>query len=259
MNLKLVHGVQFSNSNGEIHVTAPDAPDSTVIKKWQYRMMLKLDGAQQFVEVVRDVKNECNGEFGATDVWMFLDWLVENDLIEDALIELNLNEDSDGSELHEIVEPEKSKRPWMKVPLQVVGILLFGAFSAVGAYLVTPLVISIFDQPAAASVSEAEIASVDVNEKQNAADSTAVRIPAVAETKEVTFASRAPIKEALPPVKEEPSLVEKLIQMRQEMAACQIRRDEYYLLDDEKGYRAEVEKISELAKEIGKIRADIAL
>ena len=64
-------------------------------------------------------------------------------------------------------------------------------------------------------------------------------------------------REELPPVPQEPTMIERLLEMRRELAACQIRRDEYYLLNNESGYRTEVSRISELVKEIGKIRAEI--
>ncbi|MDF1756407.1 MAG: hypothetical protein P1U89_26705 [Verrucomicrobiales bacterium] len=256
MNLKLVKGVQFSNPKGEILASLPDCLAPTLVTKWQYRMMLSLDGEQQFIEVVRDVKNEHSGEFEATDVWMFLDWLVENDLVENAAIEAADSSEGRSPRLPHILEPKASTRPWMKVPLQAVGILLACGVSAFGAYKLTPLVIASFNEPVV-EASSVEVAAAKVEPVKIEEASTAVRTPQIAEAKEVTFAARAKVEEMLPPVEEAPSLVEKLVGMRQEMAACQIRRDEYYLLNDEAGYRKEVEKISELVKEIGQIRADI--
>lgn len=254
MNLKLAKGIQFSNPLGEILATIPNQTEPTVIAKWQYRMMLSLDGEQQFVEVVKDVKNECDGEFEATDVWMFLDWLIENDLIEEAELEYEPESETKAPVLPELVEPAKSTRTWLKVPLQIFGALLICAGAAFGAYSATPILLALFQDEVVTPVEEviAEVSTPVVEEI-----STAVRTPKLVEPDEVTFASRAPAKEELPPVPEEPSLVDKLISMRREVAACQIRRDEYYLLNNENGYRAEVAKISELVKEIGKIRAEI--
>lgn len=44
-----------------------------------------------------------------------------------------------------------------------------------------------------------------------------------------------------------------LEQLRREMAECRIRRDEFYLQNNEIGYRYEVQKMTALAKEIGEI------
>ena len=41
--------------------------------------------------------------------------------------------------------------------------------------------------------------------------------------------------------------------LRQELAECRIRRDEYYLQNNEDGYRYEVERMTELARRIGEL------
>ena len=142
MNLKLVEGIHFSNPLGEILASIPDVLEATVITKWQYRIMLAMDGKHQFVEVVRDVQNDYNGEFEATDVWMFLDWLIEKDLLErESAPNPDLAEEESVS-LPDLVEPTGSTHTWLKVPLQIFGMLLICGTAAFSTYVATPFLLA---------------------------------------------------------------------------------------------------------------------
>src|SRR5690606_12378415 len=48
-----------------------------------------------------------------------------------------------------------------------------------------------------------------------------------------------------------PSLLERIDGLRTQLEECRIRRDEFYLQNDEEGYRSEVHRMTDLAKEIG--------
>jgi len=49
----------------------------------------------------------------------------------------------------------------------------------------------------------------------------------------------------------------KIEDLRRRMSECRIRRDEFYIQNNEAGYRQEVEKMSALAKEIGEIESKL--
>ncbi len=255
-NLKLVKGIQFSNPKGEILVSSPLRLEPTVISNWQYRLMLSLDGSEQFIEVVRSVKSKFDGEFVATDIWAFLDWMIENDLLEQQIDSPAKTRKRFPLTLPDVIAPQASPS-WFKMPLQVVAISLLCLASIIGSYYATPLLVTLFrDLPAVRS----QKAAAEPSKPIVASEKKASRLPEVAETKEVSFASRTPqVLEALPALPgdtaAEPSMIEKLMEMRHEMAACQIRRDECYLLNDENGYSQEVARITELVKEISEIRA----
>lgn len=258
MNLKLVKGVQFSNPLGEILASIPNALPATIITKWQYRMMLSLDGNQQFLEVVREVKNDYAGDFTAEDVWQFLDWLIENDLVEaEEMAGADGDSEANSSGLPNVIAPTKTRRPWYKMPLQSIAAISICLIVAFSTYFMTPFLLAIF-APQDDTMQQEDVPVVFAQAIPVKTETKAVRIPKIAETEEVVVAGRSPIVEELPPLPEEPSLVEKLIEIRQQMAACQIRRDEYILLKDEKGYRAEAAKIDELAEEIELIRDGIS-
>jgi len=259
-NLSLVKGIQFSNPMGEILVASPLGLESTAITTWQYRLMLSMDGSEQFIEVVRTIKSQFDGEFVAADVWAFLDWMIENELVEERRKYADNSSKRFPYPLPDVItqQPARSR---FRMPLQVIGVSLLCLTSLGGSYLATPLLVTLFkSQPAA----KKQQVVAPVAKTAAITEKKASRIPEVAEKKEVSFASRAPQAfEALPELPgdaeatPEPNLIEKLMGMRQEMAACQIRRDEYYLLNDETGYSGEVARITELVKEIGEIRSRI--
>jgi len=49
--------------------------------------------------------------------------------------------------------------------------------------------------------------------------------------------------------------LERIEVLRQMLSSCRVRRDEYYLQSNEAGYREEVEKMTEITREIGEIEA----
>jgi hypothetical protein len=66
----------------------------------------------------------------------------------------------------------------------------------------------------------------------------------------VTVQSTAPAAPALPSVSPDLQRIEML---RVQLEECRIRRDEFYLQNDEEGYRREVHRMTNLAREIGDI------
>ena len=52
-------------------------------------------------------------------------------------------------------------------------------------------------------------------------------------------------------------LRKKMEALRQELTACQIRRDEFYIQSNEEGYRKEVEHMTELVRKIGRIESEL--
>ncbi|MEM7603031.1 MAG: hypothetical protein AAF357_16660, partial [Verrucomicrobiota bacterium] len=89
---------------------------------------------------------------------------------------------------------------------------------------------------------------------------------------ELELAGRAPAVPVSMPVEPDPVMYHEAIPepaplnppseadlegLRREMAECRIRRDEFYLQNNEIGYRYEVQKMTALAKQIGEIEAQL--
>lgn len=244
LRLRLRQGIQFNHKSGAIIASMPDVLVPTQLQPWEYRLMLSLNGSVTFVDVVRDVKDKFPNTFEARDVWTLLYWLIEHKLIEEEKSESNQPLSQPLSEPVP-AEPERGKGHWIKLPVQVLSILIIGVGAMFATYVATPRLLSFFNDPAGTDVTVvSQAAPVSV---------TGYREPGIAESEEIEVAANVPVAAPTEP----PSPVERLIAMRQELAASQIRRDECYLLDDEKGYRAEVANITRLAEEIGRIRADL--
>lgn len=63
----------------------------------------------------------------------------------------------------------------------------------------------------------------------------------------------SPVSNVPAPVTESATDPGRLDSLRKELAACRIRRDEFYIQEDEAGYRHEVERMAAIVKELGEI------
>ena len=289
MHLKLRRGLQFDHLSDQVEASIPEILEPTKVTQWQYRLMLTLDGERTLMDVVKDVHSKFPDQFEAGDVWIFLDWMIAHNLIflapQTSSVKLEEQVFIENAVLPDEIETgSNSDSHWARIPLQTTAII--GVCLGVGfvTYLTTPTLVDFVrgEKPSPPAVVEDYIDVVEnarepematTSEMELAADAGGELIEPIAtpdqgshpEAAEVTDlpheqiepevaeASEEPAEE--PETEEEPDVIEVLMSMRQELVACQIRRDEYYLLNDEKGYRKEVAKISELAKEIGAISA----
>lgn len=261
MHLKLRGGVQFSNSGGTIETSLPDVLDSTEIESWQYHLMLELDGKDQFISAVKAVKDRMGDDFEAADVWTFLYWLIDNELIDKVDPDLDEDEKADLVVIPEEIE-EPSNGGWVKVPLQILTILIVCVIILYVSYVGTPMV-----QNYVRKMNSEELADIKAARMPQFAEKTEKEVSGIKPMVQDAF-DDLPTIEPIEELVEEPTeeingpsintdLLNRLLEMREEMAACQIRRDEYYLLNNEDGYIKEVDRISELTKEIGQIRMGI--
>ncbi|MBU6180465.1 MAG: hypothetical protein KGR69_12440, partial [Verrucomicrobia bacterium] len=66
-------------------------------------------------------------------------------------------------------------------------------------------------------------------------------------------ADPAPVGSAAPVASSLATDQQRIDMLRIQLEECRIRRDEFYLQDDEEGYRREVHRMTNLAREIGDI------
>ena len=52
-------------------------------------------------------------------------------------------------------------------------------------------------------------------------------------------------------------LLSQVNDLRRRLAQCRVRRDEFYIQNDEAGYRREVEQMNELVRQIGEIESKL--
>ena len=259
MHLKIRRGLEYSTVGGAVRVALDGSLEPTFVRQWQHRFMLELDGKKPLINVVRDVDAKFPHHFKPEEVWDFLGWLIKNELILDPNPIDNLLIESDSQKSG---KGEKSALlSWIRIPLQAVAVVATGLGIMYFTYIATPYVFAYLQIGNYADPIEEIEGSGKIIEE--------TRMPNYVEPEKVVFAGRsidAPIvipslseletestmAEETPPSKES-DLTETLLDLRQKLVECQIRRDEYYLQNDEDGYRNEVAKISDLAKEIGEI------
>ena len=166
-------------------------------------------------------------------------------------------------------------RPGMKQAIKIAAMVVFGLSVLRLGFVAAP----VFEPPVNRLYAEVENFFYDGSPKP--VESELSREIADSPQKEVQFAGRAgaaPIdatpekvsvsEDAIPdvPPAGSPELgqgepanlkasLDAIDDLRRRMSECRIRRDEFYIQNNEAGYRREVEKMSALAKEIGEIES----
>lgn len=237
------------------------------LKRWQFEMLHRFDGRRTFEEIAKEVYALQPGGFTALGLLNFYNWLYDEDLVLcqcESIFEL-VGDDSPSDEeappklssfARELLQNSRVRRA-----LQISVILVFSLSVLRLAYVAAP----IFEPPAtrlaaetgkllrsreesvSIARSERSVQASSVEEVELAAKVTPAEIPKPA----VATPVEAPVesKTAPPPVPERRSIES----LRVELEECRIRRDEFYLQNDEDGYRREVHRMTDLAKEIGVI------
>ncbi len=265
MNLALRGGIEYRRVAGSVRLSIPGEREPFFIRQWQHQLMSGMNGRKAFVDVVRDVDAQFRHHFRAEEIWKFLEWLIEHGLVKEPAPELNPGGDNRATD-----SDRRALLSRLALPLQAAAVLLIGGFVMLFSYVATPYVHALF-QSGPVPLSEPDI--------QNAEQILeGIRVPALAEPEPIILAGRAEPMRDLPktPAKdadavaesesaltvgreEDPreELIGRLVSLRRELAECRIRRDECYLQNDEAGYRREVSRISELAREIGRISSSV--
>ena len=293
MHLKLRRGLRFNSVCDQIEASLPGVLEATILQQWQYRIMLSLTGEQALIDVVREVKEKFPHHFEAADVWRFLDWLVDKELVCPWVPE----EEAAACIAETVYENEaigqKKWSPWLRIPMQLFAVAVMSLSVATLTYFSTPVILAVFQGEAelehdggfATVVEESRYPNASIPEEKEVAaiadepeekslppelevemvepieiempEGTMETIPKDEEGQEPVPAPEQEEKTELPEGNAVKTVADRLTELRQAVAACQIRRDECYLLNDEDGYRKEVEKISELVREIALIRVSL--
>lgn len=262
------HVVAVRSSNGKRYS----------LKPWQYVMMCRFDGEKTFEQLGREVYNEFSGLITAKGLLNFYTWLYDESLVLcnfESVFELVAQEGEDESD-SQVSETLKRLISHPEIPrvamtavavmfcLAVVRIAFVAApileppvdrlYSEVGKHFDNPSDVPTIERQAIADVHEPLVESLELAARVEALpELPAFEVPEPA----VTVQKAAREKEPFAATAETDSLLERMNTLRQDMAGCRIRRDEFYLQNNEVGYRLEVEKMTELAREIGELGAKL--
>ncbi len=262
------HVVAYRASNGKRYS----------LKPWQYVMMCRFDGEKTFEQLGREIYNEFSGLITARGLLNFYSWLYDESLVLchfESVFELVSQE---GEEESRFKLPGTVKRivSHPKVPvvaLSAVGVMFCLAvvrLAYVAAPVFEPPVDRLYSEIGERFMSDSEAPELERQAVASVAEPVIESIEPAAQVSLIpeppALDAEAPVKPALkasadlPPAKpsiDQDALLERMDTLRQKMAGCRIRRDEFYLQNNEDGYRREVEKMTELAKEIGEIDAQL--
>lgn len=247
------------------------------LKPWQYELLSRFDGKRTFEEVAKEIYHGRPGAFTATGLLNFYNWLYTENLVLcecESIFELVLGEpDADeGDEAAEsggglgalssfavrLLEDSRMRRS-LAVAVALVFCLSIIRLVQVAAPAFEPPVQRLYAEASRLLERPAPAVSVATSERSAAEPSV----------EKVSLASRMPAvpEETAPPAKKAaadeaaagsdaatvPDLMERIESLRVQLEECRIRRDEFYLQNDEEGYRREVHRMTNLAKEIGDI------
>lgn len=252
------------------------------LKHWQHEMLVRFEGDRTFEEIAREVYGKFPGVFTSTGLLAFYNWLHQEDLVLcecESVFEL-VNDEGETAES----ETETSKfrisslvpkKEWQRQALKISAVAVFCLAVVRLAYVVAPILEPPVDRlyaEVADAVEEDDEAPVSATEPRMR-DTEVVEIELAARALAEEPLEEGPLEEG--PVAEDP-IVEPMAEpaveaggakgtdpaeligdLRRRLAECRIRRDEFYLQNNEKGYRGEVAKMADLAREIGEVEGDL--
>lgn len=281
--------MRFAQGKGEVIAEKIADGQRFVLKPWQYEMMRRFDGKRTFEEIAREIYGQFRGEFSGVGLTNFYQWLYDENLVFcecDSIFEL-LPEEGPAKppstpspqeyaaplsrhagitrKIQETVrEGFGPSKDWQKKALRISAIVLFSLAVLRIAYVSAP----ILEPPVDHAYSSIE--GWFYQDATPPAERRAVNEIRETPVQEMELAGRAPAVAATEPIETDPVAAYEAIPepgpsalpsvadlevLRREMAECRIRRDEFYLQNNEIGYRYEVQKMTALAKQIGEIEA----
>lgn len=243
-------------------------------------MLQRFDGKRSFEEISKQVYQIERGAFTAMGLLNFYNWLYDEDLVLcecESIFELVTDESENAQEpisasrdsfMRQLLADSR-----VRMGLKISALVVFSLSVIRLAYVAAP----IFEPPMNRLYVEAGKMLRAADKEGTAADSERSALEPVIES--VELASQVISSKALPapdevmplpvtepitppaplvvaPLQSKVDLAEtrkRMEQLRVALEECRIRRDEFYLQSDESGYRQEVQRMTNLAKEIGDI------
>lgn len=251
------------------------------LNHWQHEMLVRFEGDRTFEEIAREVYGKFPGVFTSTGLLAFYDWLHQEDLVLcecESVFELVTDDgettESDTETSRFRISALVPKKEWQRQALKISAVVVFCLAVVRLAYVVAPIL-----EPPVDRLYAEVVDAVEEDEAPASVTDPRMRDTAVVE---IDLAARALAEEPVPqePVAEEPVAEEPVLEpaveptpkageakrsdpaeliedLRRRLAECRIRRDEFYLQNNEKGYRGEVAKMADLAREIGEVEGDL--
>jgi hypothetical protein len=244
------------------------------LKPWQHQMLMCFDGKTTFEAAAKRAYEARPGAFTANGLLNFYNWLYQENLVLcecESIFELVLGDpgldtadpDEDGKEdgsrdfISRLLEDSRVRRG-LAVTVALVFSLSVIRLVYVAAPVFEPPVNRLYAEIGEFFEDKAPTGTIAESQRA-AADSTVETVELAARAIEVSPPSPDPAPPAVPEVSvphapaKDPRPLSRIEELRVQLEECRIRRDEFYLQNDEEGYRREVHRMTNLAREIGDI------
>ncbi len=274
LRFRLRDELRFIHESQRIVAERRERSQRYSLSGWQFEMLSRLDGKRSFRDISKEVYELKPGSFTAKGLLNFYNWLCLEDLI---LCEcesiFELVEESAGVEsgaesssglFSDQYKPSKRMVQVLKLSAAVIFSLSVLRLAYVAAPIFEPPVNRLYaevgelmraDEPSVSlakserSVQESSVQKVEIASK------AVEKTPVPLEMEEpMALPQPEAVSEPLPEAEPVHSSIDDL---RVKLEECRIRRDEFYLQNNEQGYRHEVQVMTELAKEIGDIESGL--
>tara|TARA_R110000850_G_scaffold66959_30_gene148652 strand:+ start:775 stop:1599 length:825 start_codon:yes stop_codon:yes gene_type:complete len=268
--------LRFQSANEQVVAERVSDGQKFSLRLWQFEMMRRFDGQRTFEQSSREVYAIFPGGFTAMGLLNFYRWLYQENLVMcecqsifELVVEDELEAEPAESLIRSVVPKFKERlsevrdfqlNDWHRQALKVSAMIIFCLGVLRLAYVAAPM----FEPPV-----DRVYAAVENYFLENATEVKTGRseIPLPeSPVLEFELAGQMPA-----PVEEAPPIVEvnvppvdalkieeqtnKIEDLRRALAECRVKRDEFYLQNDEIGYRRQVEIMSGLVREIGEIES----
>lgn len=286
LRLRLREEMRFQRASGYVITERVRDLQRFSLRYWQYEMLRRLDGRETFEQVAREVYGQFRGQFTSVGLLNFYRWLYQENLIVcecDSIFELVESEpelqpeaevsrpsfashhshgEAPASAVNRVLDRLNPRKPWQQQALKISAMILFSLAVLRLAYVIAP----VFEPPVNRLYAELENYFYE-SVQPTSVEGNSLETPEPP-AKEMELATQVPpaeieeIPEPAPQLQPEPAIVPdpeidpaRLDSLRRRLAECRIRRDEFYIQNDEQGYREEVAKMLELAQEIGELES----
>lgn len=272
LRFRLRDELRFYRAPGAMVVERVARKQRYSLKLWQFEMLARFGGRQTFEEVAKEVYSLQPGGFTANGLLNFYNWLYDEDLVLcecDSIFELVTDPVEADEEMGEAPRLSSFARHLLNDArvlrgVKITAAIIFSLSVLRLAYVTAP----VFEPPVDRLYAEAgrllkkQDGGTSHGELERSAEMSPVErvelaskaVPAVSEeTEPEELVEVAPPVESPEPAPAVAPKLEMIETLRVQLEECRIRRDEFYLQNDEEGYRREVHRMTNLAKEIGDI------
>jgi|GEM_PF-2702744 len=245
LHLKLKASLGFGGDSEQLYAERSDTGSRFSITEWQMHLLMGMDGEKSLGDLLQEAGSKLESDFNFPSLKSFCARLYKDSLVapiaqiqtaDESIFELVLDGDQ--------IAPQKGLAPsWISLIKNWDQILKYACYAVtiLGVIRIAWVVAPVFDPVMErANLEITEIFREDKNNRTLVDKKLPIvseRVPVTAKTESFTVAGK----------------IDKVKLLREQLAECRIRRDEYYLQNEEEGYRIELEKMTMLTRKIGEL------